>query len=91
MASWKAVLWRNKSSSAFEIAKRERFREWISWGKIYNPKPLWDVIDRFTTWLVSAMTYSWAKDLEEFHKKAVIWVQTPAWFTEWTPHWRLKK
>lgn len=91
MASWKAVTWRTKDLSRFEQARRERFREWISTWRIYNPKPLWDVIDKFTTWLSSAMTYTWAKNLEEFSNKAKLWVQTTAWFQEWTPHWEIKK
>jgi len=91
MASWKAVTWRTKKLSKFEQACRERFKEWISNAKIYNPVALWEVIDKFTTWLTSAMTYSWAINEKVFHEKALIWVQTSAWFTEWTPHGRIKK
>lgn len=91
MASSKAVSWRTNELSKFEQAKRGRFEEWISKSQIYNIKPLWDVVDKFRTWLESSISYVWAKNIEEFHKKAVIWVQTPAWFTEWTPHWKLKK
>jgi len=91
MASSKAVRWRTNELSKFEQAKRWRFEEWISKSQIYNIKPLWDVVDNFRTWLESSISYVWAKNIEEFHKKAVIWVQTPAWFKEWTPHWKLKK
>jgi len=91
MASTKAVIWRTGELSKFEQAKRERFEEWISKSKIYNIEALWDIVDKFRTWLESAISYSWAENIEQFHKKAIIWVQTPAWFTEWTPHWRLKK
>ena len=91
MASWKAVTWRTKELSRFEQARRERFREWISSGKIYDIKPLWDITDRFMTWVLSAMTYAWAKDLEKFHDKAVVRVQTNAGFQEWTPHGRVVK
>jgi hypothetical protein len=37
------------------------------------------------------MSYVGAKDLEEFYEKAVIWVQTNAWFVEWTPHGKIRK
>ncbi len=91
MASTKAVKWRTSELSKFEQAKRKRFEEWISKSKIYNIKALWDIIDKYRTWLESAISYTWAKNIEKFHKKAIVWVQTTAWFTEWTPHWRLKK
>ncbi len=91
MASKKAVSWRTKKLSKFEQAKRKRFEEWISTSKIYNPQSLWDTIDRYRTWLESAMSYIWAHNPEEFYEKAVVWVQTQAWFKEWTPHGEIKK
>ncbi len=86
MASGKAVLGRTKELSKFEQAKRERFQEWVSNAKVYNIQPLGNIVDKFTTWLVSAMTYTGANNLKEFNKKAIIWVQNPSWFKEWTPH-----
>lgn len=91
MASWKAVTWRTEELSSFEQAKRERFKEWISKWRIYNPKPLWDVVDKYITGLVSAMTYTWARDLKDFYRKAKLWVQTSAWFYEWKPHGEIVK
>ncbi len=94
MASKRAVNLRNSKVSKFEQARKQIFVEWISDSKIYLKKwerSVWDIVDKFTTWLRSSMTYVWASSLEEFNEKAVIWVQTAAWFTEWTPHWRLKK
>ncbi len=91
MASGKAVSGRTNKLTKFEQAKRERYKEWISKSRIYNVKPLWDIVDKFRTWLESSISYVWAEDIEEFHNKAVIWVQTQAWFAEWTPHGRLKK
>lgn len=91
MASWRAVNWRTNKLSKFEQAQRARFKEWISDSKIYNIQPLWDVIDKFRTWWESSISYSWAHNIEEFYEKAVIWVQTAAWFTEWTPHWKVIK
>ena len=94
MASKRAVSLRNSDKSAFEIAKKEIFVEWISDSKIYLRewfKSVWDIVDKFTTWLRSSMTYVWAKTLDEFYQKAVIWVQSSAWYFEWTPHWKIKK
>ncbi len=94
MASKRAVTLRNANISAFEQARKEIFIEWISDSKIYLKdwfKSVWSVVDKFTTWLRSSMTYVWSRNLAEFNDKALIWVQTPAWFTEWTPHWKIKK
>ena len=91
MASGRAVTWRTRKLSKFEQAKRMRFQEGISTSKIYNIQPLWNIIDKFRTWLESAISYSWARDIEELHEKAIILVQTQAGFTEWTPHGRVKK
>ena len=94
MASKKAVELRSQKLDNFEIEKRWMYREWISKSKIYLREGLesvWDIIDTFTTWVRSSMSYVWAKDLEEFYEKAVIWVQTNAGFMEWTPHGKIRK
>lgn len=94
MASGKAVILRNSKLSEFEQAKKAIFQEWISTSKIYLRewyKSVWDVVDKFCSWLRSSLTYVWAKNLEDFYKKAVIWVQTQAGFVEWTPHGKIKK
>lgn len=94
MASKRAVSLRNSEKTAFEIAKKEIFVEWISDSKIYLKdwlKSVWNIVDKFTTWLRSSMTYVWAKTLDEFYQKAVVWAQSSAWYFEWTPHWKIKK
>ena len=94
MASKKAVVGRNNDKSAFEVAKKQIFREGISSSKIYlrqGMSSVGEVVDNFTTWLRSAMTYVWAKNLEELYQKALIWVQTQAWYYEGTPHWKIVK
>lgn len=94
MASKKAVNLRNSKIWLFEQTKKEIFVEWISDSKIYLKdwyKSVWEIVDKFTTWLRSSMTYVWAKDLKEYNKNAIIWVQTSAWFFEWTPHGKIKK
>lgn len=94
MASKKAVLLRSKNLTKFEQARKQLFREGISTSKIYLKQ--WresalDIVDEFTAWLRSAMTYVWAKTLEEFHEKALIWVQTSAGYFEWTPNGKVLK
>jgi len=94
MASKKAVNLRNQNTSKFELSKREMFREWISTSKIYikpGMESVWDIVDDFMAWLRSAMTYVWANNIEEFNEKAIVWVQTNAWFTEWEPLGKMKK
>ena len=94
MASKRAVTLRNSDKSTFEIARKQIFVEWISDSKIFLKdwyKSVWSVVDKFTTWLRSAMTYVWAKNLNEFYDKAIIWVQSSAWYFEWTPNWKIKK
>jgi len=94
MASQKAVNLRNQNTSKFELTKRAMFREGISSSKIYITKwreSVWDIVDEFTAWLRSAMTYVWANNLAEFHDKAIIGVQTNAGFTEWEPLGKMKK
>lgn len=93
MASRKAVNLRNSELSNFEQARKALFREWISTSKIYIKdwrESVWDIVDEFTTWLRSAMTYVWGNNLEDFGQKATIWVQTNAGFTEGTPHGKVR-
>ena len=94
MASKKAVELRNGKQDNFEIEKRWMYREWISKSKIYLREwyeSVWDIIDTFTTGLRSSLTYVWANNLQEFNEKAIIGVQTNAWFVEWTPHGKIRK
>ncbi len=94
MASKKAVIARNAELSKFAQAQKQMFREGISSSRIYvktGMESVGDIVDEYMTWLRSAMTYVWAKNLEEFSQKAVIGVQTTAAFVEGTPHGRLKK
>jgi len=94
MASWKAVNIRNKDADKFELEQKAFFREGISSSKIYI-KPwsesVLNIVDDFTAWLRSSMTYVWARNLNEFTEKAVIWVQTNAWYVEWTPNGKVLK
>ena len=94
MASQKAVTLRNQWIGEFELARKKLFLEWISSSKIYLKswmRTVGQVVDSFTTWLRSSMTYVGARNLEEFNEKAIVGVQTNAWYQEWTPHGKLKK
>ncbi|MDD2870828.1 MAG: GuaB1 family IMP dehydrogenase-related protein [Candidatus Gracilibacteria bacterium] len=91
MASGKAVSGRTNKLTKFEQAKRERYKEGISKSKIYNVKPLGDIVDKFRTGLESSISYSGATDIEQFHDKAIIGVQTQAGFAEGTPHGKEKR
>lgn len=94
MASRKAVFGRNQNISKFNLAKKQMFREGISSSKIYvkpGMESVGDIVDEFISWLRSAMTYVGANTLQEFTDKAVVWVQTISWFTEWTPHGKVKR
>lgn len=94
MASRKAVGQRNVKLSLFQQARKQMFREGISTSKIYikpGMESVWDIVDEFITGLRSAMTYVGASHLQEFTDNAIVGVQTIAWFTEWTPHGKIKK
>lgn len=94
MASAKAVLWRNKQQSLYEVWLRNIFNEWISTSKIYLREWLetvWEVCEKLISWLKSSMTYVWAKNLYEFSDLAEFWIQTQSWYNEWTPHWNIVK
>lgn len=92
MASQRAVLWRNRDISKFQAAQKSLYQEWISHSKIYMKEwkeSVWNYVDDFIMWLRSAMTYVWARNLEEFHEKAIIWVQNWTWLSEWQARWAL--
>lgn len=94
MASRKAVLWRSQELSKFQQAQKQMFREGISSSKIYvksGMESVGDIVDEYMAGLRSAMTYVWAKTLQEFSDKAIIWVQTAAAFVEGTPHGKVRK
>jgi len=92
MASWKAVLNRNSTLSAFEQAQRNLFQEGISTSRVYMKawrESVWNLLNEFTTWLRSTIAYTWANNLPDFQEKAIVGLQTNAWFQEWKPHTKL--
>jgi IMP dehydrogenase len=88
MASARAVRHRTRSESAFDRDRKALFEEGISSSKMYvDPERpgVEDVIDEIVAGLRSACTYAGATNLEEFHQRAVVGVQSSAGFDEGRP------
>jgi IMP dehydrogenase len=89
MASERAVSDRNADQDAFERAKKGFFREGISSSRIYireGQESVGALLVEMITGVQSAFTYAGARTITEFHERAEIGVQTPAGYSEGTPH-----
>jgi IMP dehydrogenase len=88
MASARAVRHRTRSESAFDRDRKALFEEGISSSKMFvDPERpgVEDVIDEIVAGLRSACTYAGATNLEEFHQRAVVGVQSSAGYDEGRP------
>ena len=88
MASARAVRLRSASDSAFERARKALFEEGISSARMYlDPvRPgVEDLIDMIVAGLRSSCTYAGARDLAEFHDRAVIGIQSASGYSEGMP------
>lgn len=88
MASNRAVKNRTRSESAFERAKKELFEEGISTSRMYlDPQRpgVEDILDQIVAGLRSSCTYAGAANLEEFHQRAVVGIQSSAGYDEGRP------
>ena len=88
MASARAVAARTASEDAFDRARKSLFEEGISSSRMYiNPmRPgVEDLIDEIIAGLRSSCTYSGASNLNDFHEKAVIGIQSAAGYAEGRP------
>jgi IMP dehydrogenase len=88
MASRRAVRNRNLDIEAFEKARRELFEEGISNGRLYlDPERpgAEDIIDHIVAGVRSSMAYAGARNIEQFHERAVIGVQSTAGYAEGRP------
>ena len=88
MASNRAVKNRTRSESAVERARKELFEEGISTSRMYlDPvRPgVEDIIDQIVAGLRSSCTYAGAADIEQFHERAVVGVQSSAGYDEGRP------
>ncbi|WP_067185641.1 GuaB1 family IMP dehydrogenase-related protein [Microtetraspora niveoalba] len=88
MASARAVRLRTAEDSPFERARKALFEEGISTSRMYlDPvRPsVEDQIDAIVAGLRSSCTYAGATNLEEFHERAVVGVQSSSGYTEGMP------
>jgi IMP dehydrogenase len=85
MASTKAVRDRFERLDPYELARKTLFAEGISSSKIYlDPlRPsLEDLLDMITSGVRSSLTYAGATNLEEFHERALVGLQSAAGYEE---------
>jgi IMP dehydrogenase len=88
MASARAVAQRTSTETAFDRARKGLYEEGISSSRMFlDPaRPgVEDLVDHICAGVRSACTYAGAHDLEEFHQRAVIGVQSAAGFHEGRP------
>jgi len=88
MASARAVSQRTREASAFDRARSGFFDEGISASKLYlDPaRPgVEDLLDQIVAGLRSSCTYAGAADLEQFHERAVVGLQSSAGYEEGRP------
>jgi IMP dehydrogenase len=88
MASHRAVKNRTRHEDNFQRARKELFEEGISTARMYiDPERpgVEDIIDQIVAGLRSACTYAGARNLEEFHQRAVVGVQSGAGYDEGRP------
>jgi IMP dehydrogenase len=88
MASARAVANRTRDAAGFERARMALFEEGISSSRMYlDPaRPsVEDLIDVITAGVRSSATYAGARNLAEFHDRAVVGIQSAAGYDEGRP------
>ncbi|MFD1933509.1 GuaB1 family IMP dehydrogenase-related protein [Nonomuraea mangrovi] len=88
MASARAVRLRTAEDSPFERARKALFEEGISTSRMYldaQRPSVEDQIDAIVAGLRSSCTYAGATNLEEFHERAVVGIQSSSGYTEGMP------
>ncbi|WOQ15891.1 GuaB1 family IMP dehydrogenase-related protein [Raineyella sp. W15-4] len=88
MASSRAVRSRTHGSGAFERARAGLFEEGISSSRMYlDPRRpgVEDLLDFITSGVRSSCTYAGARDLAQFHDRAVVGVQSTSGYEEGRP------
>jgi IMP dehydrogenase len=88
MASNRAVKNRTRTETALDRARKELFEEGISTSRMYlDPERpgVEDIIDQIVAGVRSACTYAGASNLQEFHARAVVGVQSNAGYDEGRP------
>ena len=88
MASSRAVRDRTRGEQLLDRARKELFEEGISSSRMYlePERPgVEDIVDQIVAGLRSACTYAGAKNLTQFHERAVVGVQSSAGYEEGRP------
>ena len=88
MASNRAVRNRTREESPLERARKELFEEGISTSRMYlspDSPGVEDIIDKIVAGVRSACTYAGASNIETFHERAVVGVQSAAGYDEGRP------
>ncbi len=88
MASARAVRQRTRESSGFERARSGLFEEGISAARMFlDPERpgVEDLLDQIVAGVRSSCTYAGAGDLEQFHERAVLGLQSSAGYEEGRP------
>jgi IMP dehydrogenase len=88
MASARAVALRTADDTPFQRARKGFFGEGISTARMYlDPErpSVEDVLDSIVSGIRSSCTYVGATNLEEFHDRSVVGIQTAAGYTEGKP------
>jgi IMP dehydrogenase len=88
MASARAVANRTRDAAGFERARMALFEEGISTARMYlDPvRPsVEDLIDVITAGVRSSATYAGARNLAEFHERAIVGIQSAAGYEEGRP------
>jgi IMP dehydrogenase len=88
MASARAVRSRTADDTPFQRARKSFFGEGISTARMYlDPErpSVEDLLDAIVSGIRSSCTYVGAANLQEFHERAVVGIQTAAGYTEGKP------
>ncbi|MER5638860.1 GuaB1 family IMP dehydrogenase-related protein [Kitasatospora sp. NPDC002227] len=88
MASKRAVSNRTSAESAYDRARKALFEEGISHSRMFlDPaRPgVEDLIDSIVAGVRSSCTYAGAENLEDFHEKAIVGLQSAAGYAEGKP------
>lgn len=88
MASKRAVGARTRTDNVFERARKALFEEGISSSRmLLDPQRpgVEDLLDSICSGVRSAFTYAGARDIEDFHRSAVVGIQSAAGFAEGRP------
>ncbi len=88
MASTRAVTDRTRRLEPFDQTLKQFFDEGTSHSRLYlkpGEESVEDILDQITAGVRSACTYSGARNLAEFHERAVVGVQTQAGYQEGKP------